>query len=138
MINIKSWGGGLPTSWIDGQETLQHRILERERSLGMTPVLPGFAGGVPEAMQTVHPEALYSRHGNWGGFSEENCCVLMVAPKDPLFREIGRTFVQEVINTYGTDHIYSCDTFNENRPTASAGYMYRDFVIKTRTTCVRA
>jgi len=54
MINIKSWGGGLSPSWIDGQETLQHRILERERSLGMTPVLPGFAGGVPEAMQTVH------------------------------------------------------------------------------------
>ena len=41
--------------YIYQQETLQHRILERERSLGMTPVLPAFAGGVPEAMRTVHP-----------------------------------------------------------------------------------
>jgi len=68
MINIKSWAGHLPQSWIDGQQQLQQRILERERSLGMTPVLPAFAGGVPEAMQISHPTAKFTRHGNWGNF----------------------------------------------------------------------
>ena len=119
MINIKGWGGELPQTWIDGQQALQKTILQRERELGMTPVLPAFAGGVPEALQAMHPEASFTRHGNWGGFAKEHCCVLMVAPKDPLFRKIGQYFVEEVIATYGTNHIYSCDTFNENRPSAS-------------------
>ena len=35
MSNVDGWGGPLPQGWIDGQETLQKRILERERSLGL-------------------------------------------------------------------------------------------------------
>ena len=138
MINIRSWGGGLPQSWIDGQQALQQRILARERSLGMTPVLPAFAGGVPEAMQQVFPRAKFTRHGNWGGFSADNCCVLMVAPKDPLFQEIGKAFVEEVVATYGSDHIYSCDTFNENRPTASAGEHGLDFLTQSAEAVIKS
>ncbi|MDB4339416.1 hypothetical protein N9995_00270 [bacterium] len=138
MINIRNWGGGLSQSWIDGQQALQQRILARERSLGMTPVLPAFAGGVPEAMQEVHPNAKFTRHGNWGGFAPENCCVLMVAPKDPLFHRIGRAFVEEVIATYGSDHIYSCDTFNENRPTAAAGEHGLDFLTQSAEAVIKS
>ena len=46
----------------------------------MTPVLPAFAGGVPEAIRRLYPEAKFTRHGNWGGFDQTHCCVLMVSP----------------------------------------------------------
>lgn len=50
MGNMRGWGGPLPDSWIEGQLALQHKILARMRELGMTPVLPGFAGHVPKAI----------------------------------------------------------------------------------------
>jgi len=37
MGNLDAWGGPLPQSWMKGHEELQKKILERERSLGMTP-----------------------------------------------------------------------------------------------------
>src|SRR4051812_8943285 len=40
MGNIDGWGGPLPQSFMRNHEALQKKILERERSLGMTPVLP--------------------------------------------------------------------------------------------------
>ena len=50
MGNIHGWGGPLPQTWIDNQLAVQHKILDRMRSLGMIPVLPGFAGHVPMAI----------------------------------------------------------------------------------------
>ena len=47
---MRGWGGPLPQSWIHNQLALQHKILDRMRSLGMIPVLPGFAGHVPAAI----------------------------------------------------------------------------------------
>lgn len=100
---------------------LQKKILQRERELGMVPVLPAFSGGVPEALGKKYPMAQFHRNGNWGGFEQEYCCLLTLNPRDPLFTEIGKAFVEEVIEVYGSDHIYSCDTFNENRPGAGNG-----------------
>ncbi|EKX45295.1 hypothetical protein GUITHDRAFT_51145, partial [Guillardia theta CCMP2712] len=128
MINIKAWGGGLTQSWIDQQRDLQLKILARERELGMLPVLPAFAGGVPEGMKSLFPEAKFTRHGNWGGFAEQHCCVMMVDPTDPLFLKIGKMFVEEVRAVYGSNHIYSCDTFNENRPRSEHGSVGLDFL----------
>ena len=50
MGNMKGWGGPVTQTWINDQLILQHKILDRMRALGMIPVLPGFAGHVPEAM----------------------------------------------------------------------------------------
>ncbi|PNJ07126.1 NAGLU isoform 2, partial [Pongo abelii] len=50
MGNLHSWDGPLPPSWHIKQLYLQHRVLDRMRSFGMTPVLPAFAGHVPEAV----------------------------------------------------------------------------------------
>ena len=48
MNNIDSFDGPLPQNWIDAQVELQKKILERERSLNMRPVLSAFNGHVPE------------------------------------------------------------------------------------------
>jgi len=33
-----------------------------------------------------------------------------------MFTEIGKKFIEEEIKTFGTDHLYTADTFNENTP----------------------
>lgn len=112
MSNVDGWGGPLPQGWLDGQEALQKHILERERSLGMTPVLPAFAGHVPASLKTLYPEADIMTMSSWGGF-EDKYRSSFLSPTDPLFAEIQKAFLAEQTRLYGSDHIYGVDPLNE-------------------------
>lgn len=112
MSNIDGVDGPLPQSWIDGQVELQKKILERERALGMTPVLPAFAGHVPARFKELHPEAAIYDIPSWAGFPAENLCHFL-SPSDTLFAQIQRDFLQEQTRLFGTGHIYALDLFNE-------------------------
>jgi Alpha-N-acetylglucosaminidase (NAGLU). len=111
MGNLDGWGGPLPLSWMQSHEALQKKILARQRELGMTPILPAFTGHVPPAFKERYPNALL-KQTKWSGFPY----VYILDPEDPLFIEIGKRFIEEQTKTYGTDHLYSADTFNENKP----------------------
>ena len=112
MGNIDKWGGPLPQSWINSHKDLQLKILKRERELGIKPVLPAFTGHVPASFKTRFPQAKLKKT-NWkNGFED----TYILDAKDPLFAEIGKRFIEEQTRIYGTDHLYSADTFNENEP----------------------
>jgi len=111
MGNIDGIGGPLPKSFMDNQEKLQKKILERERSLGMTPILPAFTGHVPPSFKEKFPNAKL-KMVEWGGRYHTN----LLDPTDPLFQQIGSMFMRDQIQTFGTNHLYSADTFNENTP----------------------
>jgi len=115
MNNIDHWDGPLPTSWISGQFALEKKIVARERGLNMTPVLPAFAGHVPEAIKTRYPQAKITRLGQWGGFPPEYESYFL-DPFDPLFNKVQQLFLKEEIKDFGTDHIYGADPFNEVTP----------------------
>ena len=112
MSNIDYWQGPLPQEWIDGQAELQKQILKRERELGMTPILPAFAGHVPKELGDVYPSADTSRVSYWGGFADEYRCTFL-APMDSLYAEIQKDFLTVQTEMFGTDHIYGVDPFNE-------------------------
>ncbi len=111
MGNLDAWGGPLPQSFMQGHEALQKKILARERSLGMTPILPAFTGHVPPSFGEKFPQVKLKKT-SWVGFPS----VSILDPSEPLFTEIGKRFIEEEVKTYGTDHLYSADTFNENKP----------------------
>ncbi|UFH56148.1 alpha-N-acetylglucosaminidase [Spirosoma sp. KNUC1025] len=112
MGNLDGWGGPLPQSWMESHKTLQQQILKQERALGMTPVLPAFTGHVPSAFRQKFPKAKL-KATNWtNGFAD----TYILDSEDPLFAEIGKRFLQKQTQLYGTDHLYSADTFNENEP----------------------
>lgn len=112
MGNLDAWGGPLPMHWMEMQKDLQKRILTRERSLGMTPVLPAFTGHVPPSFPKKFPSA-HCKITNWkNGFND----TYLLDASDPLFAEIGKKFLAEQTTLFGTDHLYSADTFNENEP----------------------
>lgn len=112
MNNIDKWGGPLPRSWLEKMGTLQKKILERERELGMTPILPAFTGHIPNSFKTIYPHALVKKV-NWGpGYDD----VLILDPNDSLFKMIGTNFLKLQTQIFGTNHLYSADTFNENIP----------------------
>ncbi|XP_074835361.1 alpha-N-acetylglucosaminidase [Carettochelys insculpta] len=119
MGNLHTWAGPLPLSWNLKQLYLQYRILERMRSLGMIPVLPAFAGHVPRGLLRVFPRINVTQLGSWGSFDCTYSCTYLLDPGDPMFQVIGTLFLKELIREFGTDHIYSADTFNEMRPRSS-------------------
>jgi alpha-N-acetylglucosaminidase len=114
MGNLDGWGGPLPQSFMDGHEALQKQILTQERLLGMTPVLPAFTGHVPPAFSKKFSDVKL-KQTSWVNFPKVN----ILDPSEPMFNEIGKRFIEEQIRTYGTDHLYSADTFNENTPPTS-------------------
>ncbi|XP_068213075.1 alpha-N-acetylglucosaminidase-like [Palaemon carinicauda] len=119
MGNIRGWGGPLPQSWHMKTMALQHQILERMRQFGMTPILPAFAGHVPGGLTRIFPNANVTRLGSWCNFNTTYSHTFLLDPADPLFKQIGAAFVEELKNEFGTDHLYNCDTFNEMTPQSS-------------------
>jgi alpha-N-acetylglucosaminidase len=115
MSNIDHWHGPLPQSWLDNQFILQKKIVQRERELGMRPVLPAFAGHVPKILKTKYPHAKITSLGDWSGFSSRYDSYFL-DPFDSLFKPIQKAFLEEQSKAFGTDHIYGTDPFNEVTP----------------------
>jgi alpha-N-acetylglucosaminidase len=107
---LDGYGGPLPKNWITEHVDLQKRILARERELGMTPVLQGFTGHVPEALVKKFPGTKVQKI-HWSEFSS-----FMLDPQDPLFAKIAAAFVEEQTRLFGTDHFYDADSFIEMAP----------------------
>ena len=112
MANVDGFQGPLPYSWLEGQKALQGKIVSRERELGMTPVLPGFAGHVPAAIAELYPDADIKTLSGWCGFEP----TYFLNSEDPLFAKIEKSFLTKQEELYGTDHIYGVDPFNEMDP----------------------
>jgi alpha-N-acetylglucosaminidase len=123
---LDNWGGPLPQSLIDAHEELQKKILERQRSLGMKPVLPAFTGHVPAGLRGKYPKAKINTV-DWQGFPKTS----VLDPNDPLFKEIGRRFITEQTKTFGTDHLYSADTFIEMIPPSADSLFLNDMSDRT-------
>ena len=112
MGNLDGWGGPLPISWMVSHKELQQKILKRERELGMKPVLSAFTGHVPAAFKQKYPNAKL-KQTNWNnGFKD----TYILDSEDPLFARIGKKYLEKQTEIFGTDHLYSADTFNENEP----------------------
>ena len=112
MNNIDSFDGPLPQDWIDSQVELQKKILERERSLNMRPVLSAFNGHVPEQLKEIYPSAAITDIKGWGGFESEYLCHFL-SPLDSLYPVIQKEFLAEQERLFGSDHVYGMDLFNE-------------------------
>jgi alpha-N-acetylglucosaminidase len=108
---IDGFAGPLPQSWIDNENRLQKQILERERSLGMNPVLQGFTGHVPAGLIKNNPGIKYTNL-KWLDFPE----TYLLDWEEPLFSTIGQEFISELKKEYGTDHYYMIDQFIEMDP----------------------
>jgi alpha-N-acetylglucosaminidase len=113
MGGIAGHAGPLPQAWMEGQRALQRKIFEREKLLGMEPVVHGFAGFVSAAFQARHPTAQLTRTSGWSGFAP----LYWLDPADPLFSEIFRRYVAHYREAIGTPKYFLIDCFNELQPT---------------------
>lgn len=87
------------------------------KALDMHPVVPAFSGYVPKAFAAKHPESKISELKSWSGGGFESTYLL--DSKDPLFKEIGKRFIEIYIKLYGKSDFYLADSFNEITPPVS-------------------
>ena len=107
---LDGWGGPLPASWVSKHEALGKKILARQRELGMTPVLQGFTGHVPQAVGQLYPDAKLHRI-RWIDWETS-----LLDPLDPRFAQIAAMWMEEQQQRFGTSHLYAADTFIEMKP----------------------
>ena len=108
MGNVSGIDGPLNADWHKNQLALQHKILERMRSLGMKPICPGFPGFIPEAFKRIYPD-LHIVETHWGGAFHN----WMISPTEPLFAKISEAFIREWEKEFGKCDYYLVDSFNE-------------------------
>lgn len=106
---LDSFAGPLSADWIQRHLELGRRILERERALGMTPVLPAFTGHLPRQLA---PAGSPTRQ--WQGMT-----TTVLDPEDPLFPRLTGEIVATQQELFGTDHLYASDPFIEMIPAES-------------------
>ncbi len=107
MGNMSGLDGAPTQEWHTAQIELQHKIIEKMRSLDMKPVFQGFAGFVPKAIKEHYPEINLTTT-KWSGF--EN---YMLSPLDSLFTEIQKRYIAAWEEEFGKGEYYLIDSFNE-------------------------
>lgn len=128
MGNINQFDGPLPPGWIEQRKELQKKILGRMRELGITPIVPAFAGFVPRGFKRLHPQARISTllWSQQPSIPRDTKTFMLHPGEAGLYSEIGRRFIQEYRQEFGPTQYYLADLFNELEPPVSAEHRYDD------------
>ena len=119
MNNLEGWGNlpGMMSLWCQRQKELGRRICERERELGMQPVLPGFSGMVPsnfEAKTGIRTE----KANLWCQFQRPT----ILDPSSPDFARLAASYYARLSEVMGESRYYSMDPFHEGGTISSGRY----------------
>lgn len=110
MGNMTSFGERMPDAWYSDRVKLAGKIHTRMKELGITPVLPGFYGAVPENLKERYPEAELVGQGEWCGFSRPT----ILSDKSPLFAVLAEIFYRKQRELIGDiTPCFSADPFHE-------------------------
>ena len=113
MNNLEGWGGPNPAWWYTRQARLAADILERERELGMQPVLPGYAGMVPSDIAAKKGYNAINQ-GGWCAFTRP----YILDPNSAAFAEVSALYYRRLEKLMGTSEYYSMDPFHEGANTS--------------------
>jgi alpha-N-acetylglucosaminidase len=85
------------------------RLIAILRSLGITPVLPGYYGIVPADFASLNPGAHVITQGDWNGFTRPG----WLDPRDSHFDKLAASFYRHQHVLYGDSGIYDMEIFQE-------------------------
>ena len=127
MNNLEGWGGTAPGSksgynnlagaggvqddaWYARQKALAKQITDRQRELGMQPVLPGWSGMVPTNFASKSGYATRANGGNWAG---DFVRPLLLNVSNANYAEIAADYYKCLHEVMGESQYYSMDPFHE-------------------------
>ncbi|MEU3749306.1 MULTISPECIES: alpha-N-acetylglucosaminidase [Streptomyces] len=109
LQNMSGFAGPVSEQLIEARATLGSRIAEHLRSLGMTPVLPGFFGTVPPGFTARNPGAVTVPQGKWVGFARPD----WLDPTGPVFDRLAATYYRVQQRRFGDTDMFKMDLLHE-------------------------
>ncbi len=109
MANMSSFGGPVSAGLIERRAALGRRVVDRMRSLGITPVLPGFGGMVPGGFAAKNPGANVVPQGDWVGFDRPD----WLDPTSAPFAGVAASFYRHQQERFGKTGAYGVDILHE-------------------------
>ena len=115
MQNMTSFGGPLPNSWFEDRTELGRKMHDRMQTLGITPVLQGYSGGVPLDFTEKNPDAQVIKQGEWCGFDRPDMLRTYVAEgEEDYFAKVADAFYEAQKEVFGeVSDYYAVDPFHE-------------------------
>jgi alpha-N-acetylglucosaminidase len=109
MGNLCCFDGPISLSLLQKRARSAQQIIGRLRELGITPVLPGFYGIVPQGFARRFPGAHVIPQGEWAGFTRPD----WLDPRDPLFAQLAAAFYRHQRGLFGDSTVYDMEVFQE-------------------------
>ncbi len=97
---------------VEARIALGRRIFEREKELGMTPILHAFSGYVSRLYIKAKLRARLVKADGWCKFSEQ----YMISTRDPAFMRIGSAYLKNQSLLIGESDYYLSDPFFAHEP----------------------
>ena len=127
MNNLQGWGGTAEgtksggtwagaggvqdDAWYARQKKLAKQIVDRQRELGMQPVLPGWSGMVPTNFASKSGYATRGNGGNWAG---DFVRPLLLNVSNANYADIAADYYKCLYDVMGYSQYYSMDPFHED------------------------
>ncbi|WP_405819607.1 alpha-N-acetylglucosaminidase [Streptomyces sp. NBC_00838] len=109
LQNMSEYGGPLSPELIAARAVLGRRITDRMRELGMSPVLPGYFGTVPDGFAARNPGARTVPQGSWNGLPRPD----WLDPRTPVFAEVAAAFYRHQADLFGEVDHFKMDLLHE-------------------------
>lgn len=109
MGNMCCFEGPISIELLRKRSESAKKIITALRSLGITPVLPGYFGIVPADFAKLRPGAHVVTQGDWVGFARPG----WLDTRDPEFDKLAASFYQHQHDLYGDSAIYDMEVFQE-------------------------
>lgn len=126
MNNLQGWGGTAEgtksggtwagaggvqdDAWYARQKKLAKQIVDRQRELGMQPVLPGWSGMVPTNFTSKSGYATRNNGNNWAG---DFVRPLLLNVSNANYADIAADYYKCLYDVMGSSQYYSMDPFHE-------------------------
>lgn len=118
MANMENVNGPIPDSWFADRTQLARENQRKMRALGMTPVLQGYSGMVPNSIQSKDPNAQIIAQGSWNGMQRP----AMLKTTSSTFDDYAEIFYRVQKEVYGdVSDYYATDPFHEGGNTGGIG-----------------
>ena len=122
MANMENVNGPIPDNWFAQRTELARMNQRKMRALGMTPILQGYSGMVPNSITEKDSKAQVIPQGLWNGMQRP----AMLKTNTETYKEYAKMFYQAQEEVYGkVSNYYATDPFHEGGQTGGIG---RDIV----------
>lgn len=109
MQNISAFSGSITSQLLTTQAAIGKQACDQLRSLGMTPVLPGFFGTVPLDFSSRNGGVNVVTNGTWSGMQRPG----WLDPTTATFAKLAKDYYAKQAQDFGDSTMYTMDPLQE-------------------------